>query len=141
MKRKAIIISSILVICVIVVYFSVFHSLIFSMKSGNAIEYEQYTKNEIYGTDLITVINKAMDQNEHNGIKKDENLRYISNELNSINIDIKFLEKEECVPMVSIYKAGIEQFIKFYGKRKFKCSEMKLHNNTKNVGYIKFEEI
>ncbi len=43
--------------------------------------------------------------------------------------------------MESIYNLGIEEFVKYYSKRKFKCTDIKYHNKTKNISYLKFEEI
>lgn len=140
MNKRVIIVLLSLIICSIIVYFTVFHSLIFNANNGNIAEYQKYLQNDVYGTDIITIINKAVDQNEYNGVEKDEDLKYISNEKNSLKIDIKFTEKEEVVPMESIYNAGIESFIKFYSNKKFKCVETKLHKNTNNISYIKFEE-
>ena len=52
--------------------------------------YEQYLEKEILGTDIATVINKAVDDNEKAFIKKDDENRYIQNDTNSINIEVLF---------------------------------------------------
>ena len=41
------------------------------------IKYEKYTNKEIKGTDIATLINQAVDDNEQNGIKKNEKGNYI----------------------------------------------------------------
>lgn len=43
-----------------------------SVKNENS-EFEKYINKEIIGTDLATLISKAIDKNEKNGIQKDEN--------------------------------------------------------------------
>lgn len=104
-------------------------------------EYEMYTKDEILGSSLITVINKAIDQNEKNGIEKDEKNRYISNDKNSIIIEVKFLESDKTFTMEAISKLGIDQFIKNYSNRKFKCTKEEHHSKTNYIKYLLFEEI
>ena len=117
------------------------HNIINAESNKNNKEFEKYTKNVITGTDLITIINKAIDKNEFNGIPKDENSKYITNDTNSIKIEIKFLEKEDVITMESIYNLGIEEFIKHYSNKKFKCNQINYHNKTKNISYLKFEEV
>ena len=43
---------------------------------------------------VTTLINKAIDTNEQNEVKKDNKGRYLDNEVNSINIDIKFIDDD-----------------------------------------------
>lgn len=43
-----------------------------SIKNENS-ELEKYINKEIIGTDLATLISKAIDKNEKNGIQKDKN--------------------------------------------------------------------
>ena len=57
-------------------------------------EYEYYCKDIILGTELTTLINKAMDNNEKNNIPKDEKNHYIPDEENSIKIFIKMKSAE-----------------------------------------------
>ena len=55
-------------------------------------EYEKYLNADIYGTDVITLINKATNSNEANKISKDEKQNYINNDINSIEIECTFLD-------------------------------------------------
>lgn len=142
MKQKLIIIICIFLFITLIFVFGIYHHNIINAElNKNNKEFEKYTKDVITGTDLITVINKAIDKNEFNGIYKDENSKYITNDTNSIKIEIKFLEKEEIITMESIYNLGIEEFIKHYSNKKFKCNQIKYHNKTKNISYLKFEEV
>ena len=43
-------------------------------------EYEVFTEGEILGTSLITIINKAVDNNEKSAIKTNDNNMYIEND-------------------------------------------------------------
>ena len=58
-------------------------------------EYEQYFENELYGTDIITLINKAIDSNEKNNVEKNEKGLFINNNLNSVIIDLVMITDEE----------------------------------------------
>ena len=62
-------------------------------------ELEYYCDKIIFGTDITTLINKAMDNNEKNEVKKDEKNLYMSNEENSIKIYIKMKFTENVYPM------------------------------------------
>ena len=116
MKQKLIVIISIFLIIIFGITYYIYNQNLINEKAfKNNKELESYTKNEITGTELVTLINKA--------------------------IDIKFLEKDDIVQMESIYNLGIEEFVKYYSKRKFKCTDIKYHNKTKNISYLKFEEI
>ena len=42
-------------------------------------QYEDYLNKEVKGTDIATLINKIIDQNEKNNIQKDEKGYYIDN--------------------------------------------------------------
>ena len=52
------------------------------------LEFEQYTNKNIYGTEIATMINKAVNNNEKYRIEKDENGFYIEDDSYSIKIDI-----------------------------------------------------
>ncbi len=104
-------------------------------------EYEVFTEGEILGTSLITIINKAVDNNEKNGIKTNDNNMYIENDTTSIKIEVKFLESENIFPMEKIQKLGSEEFIKNYAVMSFKCTKKEYHKKTNNIKYMLFEQI
>ena len=104
-------------------------------------EYEVFTEGEILGTSLITIINKAVDNNEKNGIKTNDNNMYIENDTTSIKIEVKFLESENIFPMEKIQKLGSEEFIKNYAVMNFKCIKKEYHSKTNNIKYMLFEQI
>ena len=134
MKQKLIVIISIFLIIIFGITYYIYNQNLINEKAfKNNKELESYTKNEITGTELVTLINKAIDINETKAVKKDNNLKYIEDSTNSIKMDIKFLEKDDIVQMESIYNLGIEEFVKYYSKRKFKCTDIKYHNKTKNI--------
>ena len=63
------------------------------------LEYEQYINSQIYGTDVATIIGKAIKQNEKNKVPKDEKGHYIDNGTNSIRIDLKMVTIDGTYPM------------------------------------------
>ena len=90
--------------------------------------YEKYLNSDIYGTDVISLINKATNSNESNLISKDKKGFYINNNTNSIQIDIEFITNEEeqktqTYKMEQITKLGTSEFIKNFNEAKFKCTE------------------
>lgn len=104
-------------------------------------EYEVFTEGEILGTSLITIINKAVDNNEKSAIKTNDNNMYIENDTTSIKIEVKFLESENIFPMEKIQKLGSEEFIKNYAVMSFKCTKKEYHEKTNNIKYMLFEQI
>ena len=105
------------------------------------LEFEKYLNEEVYGIDLATVINRAVDNNEKNEVKKNNKAIYLNNDTNSISIEIKMIDNDTIYQMETIYNKGIQNFINYYGKIKFKCVEIKYHNSTNKVKYMLFEQI
>ena len=97
-------------------------------------KYEEYLEKEIYGNNLATIINKAIDDNKKENLtKKDENY---------ININIKIIDytKETIIEMEKFYNGGIDRFVEMYGSILFKCNEIKYSEKGK-VNYLLFEQI
>ena len=104
-------------------------------------EFENYYDKEIYGSDLATIINKSMDTNKNNGIAKDNKGKYIENEENSINIDIKMLDDDNTYNMEKFFNNGISTFTAYYNQIKFKCTKLDYHQKTQKIKYMLFEQI
>lgn len=103
-------------------------------------EYEYYLNKIVYGTDVITVIGKAVDENEKNNIQKNEKNHYIENEENSIKIEIKMLSNGKTYPMEEIYNNDITRFVQNFNLIKFKCTSIEYHENTGKIKRMFFEE-
>lgn len=103
-------------------------------------EFEEYKDNEVYGLEVGTMINKAVDKNTKNKIEKDNNGNFIQNNKNSIEIEIYITDNETTYKMETIYNAGTEQFVQYYGNIKFKCSKIEYHEDTGRIKYILFEQ-
>ena len=102
-------------------------------------EFEYYCDKTIIGTDITTLINKAIDNNEKNDVKKDEKGLYIQDDESSIKIFIKMQFTENIYPMESFYTAGINDFTKYFGGISFKAIKKEYHENGK-ISSILFEE-
>ena len=72
-------------------------------------QFESYQEQEILGSELATLINRAIDNNENNGVLKNDKGKYINNDSNSIDIYIKMLDVDETYPMETFYNSGMEQ--------------------------------
>lgn len=103
-------------------------------------DFDKYKDQEVYGLDVASLINMAIDKNTKNKIEKDDNGNFITNEENSIEIEIYMTDNDTTYKMESISNSGIEQFLQYYKDIKFKCSKIEYHKNTGRIKYILFEQ-
>ena len=138
-------ISIVFILIIIIIFVVWFRYLDYKTQYTNIqklnLQFEKYYGKEIYGTDLATAINKAVDENTRNKVKKDEKNQFISNDENSINIDIKMTDIDQIYRMESFYKGEIEKFVQHYGTIKFQCSKIEYHDKTNKIKYLFFEQI
>ena len=90
-KFVTIIILFIVIICIIIYAYYNYKTEYNNINMQN-VKFENYYEKEIYGTDLATVINMAIDNNRKNEVMQDEQGIYINNQENSINIQIKITD-------------------------------------------------
>jgi hypothetical protein len=141
MKKTFILIFTILVVIMIIVFVNIQNIQKNKQKILNYnLEFEYYCKEEILGIDITTLINKAINENEKNDLEKDEKGYYLPNEENSIKIFIKMKAAEDIYPMENFYKAGINDFTKYFGSVKFKSIDINYHEKTGQISEIYFEE-
>lgn len=141
--KKTLIVLLILFFIIILMFFMLKMNIESSernIKSFN-MEYEQYLEQEIYGTDIATLINKAIDNNNQYEIQKDEDGLYIDDNKYYIGIKLKFIEGSLVYDMETIEKVGISEFIQNFNLMKFKCTEIQYHTETNRVKQMIFEEI
>ncbi len=105
--------------------------------------YESYQGIDFLGTQLISLINKTIDDNQKLGIPKDENGKYLSDDENCIRIKIKFIYKDDIkeIDMEDIASGGTNSFVERYSTATFRCAEIEYHEGSNNVKQITFEEI
>ena len=146
MKKNVIIISLILIVIIIICMVGInVNSKVSKITLKENQEYEKYLENKIYGTDVVTLINKAISNNETNNIAKDEKGLYITDNQNSIIIDLVMItnsEKEETSTyrMETIAKVGITEFIKNFNTAEFKCTKKEYHSQTGKIAYIEITQ-
>ena len=143
MKKSIFIVLAILFIIAIVICLYIYNvKKIENVAIKHNKQYEEYCNKKILGTELISLINKAIDYNEKNSVEKQENtIYYINNNTNSIQITVKFLDNDKIIKMENIAEKQTENFIKFIATATFKCNDIKYHKQTKNVQSMYFEQI
>lgn len=142
MKKLAIFFLGIVIIVVGISYMYLNYKSSYNEAKRENMQFESYYNEEIYGTDLATIINKAVDNNETNEVQKDNKGKYINNDNNSINIDIKMLDDDGTIYNIEkIYNGGTSTFVQYYSQIKFKCTKIEYHQKTNKVKYMLFEQI
>ena len=104
-------------------------------------QFDSYYNQELNGAELATIINKAIDNNLTNNVPRDNKGKFINNNNNSINIDIKMLDVEETYNMEKLYSGGMEKFVQYYGQIQFKCTSIEYHKSTNKIKQMLFEQI
>ena len=141
--KKTLFIITISFICII----SVLYILLKNIQSNERdakkynLIYEQYIGKNIYGTEIATLINKAVDNNEKYSIKKDKNGLYVDDDKYSIKIEIYIKINDMTYPMETIFKHGTEQFVQNFNTILFKTKNVTYHNKTGRIAKINFEQI
>lgn len=130
MKRFIILFITFIVIIILVFSYSLnlYKTNALNVQKFNKV-FLDYEKNDLYGTDITTVMNKAIDNNEQYKIKKDESGLYIPDELYSTKIYINLQEEGSTYPMENFYKVGIQEFTTYFGELNFKCTKVNYHEN------------
>jgi len=141
MKKLTIFFLIIIIIIVGISYLYLnYKSNYYNLKKNNK-QFEVYYDKEVYGAEIATIINKAIDNNEKNEVQKDNKGKYIDNNENSIKIDIKMLDNDETYQMETLYAGGMDRFVQYYNQIKFKCTKIEYHTATNKVKFMLFEQI
>lgn len=125
-----------IIICIYMNYKEVMMNQTQSQKFNS--EYEFYNKESILGTDITTIINKAIDNNEKYNIQKDEDGMYISDDKYSIKIYVYMIINEVTYPMENLKKTGLDEFTRYFGEVEFKCTDVKYHEQTGRISEMTF---
>ncbi len=141
MKKIAIFFLIIIAIISTVAYIYLNHIANYKTAQKENRQFEIYKDKEILGSELTTLINKAIDYNIQNEVAKDDEGNYIDNGKNSLNIDIKFIDKDVTYNIAKIYKQSSELFLAYYSDIIFKCVEVQYHKETNKISYMMFEQI
>ena len=103
-------------------------------------QYESYFQKELYGTDVATIVNRAVNDNENHNVKKDSKGFYIDNNKDSIKVDVKITDNNTVYSMESLYGGGMTNFVNFYNNVEFECTKIEYHEGTQKIKYILFEQ-
>ncbi|MBQ9297819.1 MAG: hypothetical protein IJ223_02090 [Clostridia bacterium] len=142
MKKQTILIIILLIVVILIVAFLVAQNVQKSRILANYNnQYEVCKTKNVYGTDIATLINMAIDNNEKNNIPKDDKDYYIPDDENSVKIYLKLQEEGENFPMERIFKLGIIEFVKNFNLETFKCTKINYHLKTGKVSEVYFEYI
>ena len=141
MKKLAIFFAIIVLIICVIFGLYLNYKVQYNTKKKANLSFENYLNEEVYGTDLATVINRAIDSNEKNEVERNNKGIYLNNDVNSISIEVKMIDNDSIYQMETIYNKGIRDFIQYYGDIKFKCTDIKYHISTNKVKYMLFEQI
>ena len=141
MKKTIIILLAILIILVLALFlkkYTEYKAVKNEIKQEN-LNYEFYLNKQVYCNDITSLINKAMDSNEKNKVKKDEKGFYIPNNENSVKIQITTIDLDENITydMESFYYGGMETFYTLYNNIIFECSKI-YYNKLGKVSYVLF---
>ena len=86
MKRISIFFLIVIIIVVGISYLYLNYKTIFNNAQKENKQFESYYGQEIYGSDIATIINKAVDNNEKNEVEKDKNNVYLEDNEKSVKI-------------------------------------------------------
>lgn len=141
MKKLIIFFAVIIVIIsgISLIYFN--YKAEYNIAKRSNMEFEKYLNKEVDGMEVATAINKAIDNNQKYEIQKDNKGMYLSDNENSISIEIKMTDNDSIYQMETIYNSGIQNFINYYGNIKFKCTNLEYHSSSNKVKYLLFEQI
>lgn len=142
MKKPLIVLITIFIVVVIIVtvIINTKQDSIKSIKQFND-SFEQYIGKQIYGTEVTTVISKAIKNNENYNIQKDENGFYINDNQYCIKVELNMITVEKTYQMEQLYKAGLTEFVKNFNIINFECTNIEYHNQTGRISKIVFTQL
>lgn len=148
MKKSIVCILIIIVLIIVIITVKISNT---NMKKNSISSYnsvfEQYKNKTLYGADVLSIINKAIDNNTKNNIEKDKDGYFIEDDTSSIKVNIKLLKTDEKgeieeikYPMERLEKAGLDAFIASFSLTKFECTEIK-YNSSEKVSKIELKQL
>lgn len=141
--KKTIIIISIIAICIVISItyaYSMYKNDINQVQKFNN-EFSEYIDQEFYGTELATIINLAIDNNEKHKIEKDSTGKYIEDNLYSVRVDVYMTDTEKTYSMETLNSGEISNLVNNYSNIKFKCTKVEYHKSNKRISYLYIEQI
>ena len=140
MKKGFIFLIIVVIIVAIVGYRYISYKNEYNTIQKENSDFDRYKDQIVYGLEVASMMNKAVDKNTKNKISKDEQGYFVQNDENSIEIEIYMLDNQTTYKMETIYNSGTEQFVQYYGEIQFKCSKIEYHKKTGRIKSILFEQ-
>ena len=103
--------------------------------------FEEYKDKSLLGSEVASLINKAIDNNEKNQISKNDKGIYQEDGKYSVQILVKLEKEGEYFTMERINALKITEFVKNFSLQDFKCTGIEYHKETKRVSKVYFESI
>lgn len=110
-------------------------------------EFEKYNDKTLHGADILTIINKATDNNKEHNISKDENGNYIEDDIYSVRVELILLSEDKdgninevTYPMETLEKAGLDGFISSFSLTDFKYEKIE-YNSSKRISKIQVKQL
>ena len=149
MKRTVLYILIAVFLIVLVLYVNISNAIEKQRKADNFnYQFEMYKDRDLSGTEIATIINKAIDNNERNNITKDEKGFYIDNNETSIKVELNMIsynKEGEVVyntyQMEAVNGLGITTFLSNYNTATFRCANIDYHQKTGQISKITLEQI
>lgn len=142
--KKSLIVIIVLFFCLIlsiIILYANYQSELKQLELYNS-RYEVFYQKDVLGTEVATIINRSVDINEKNFIEKDKNGLYIDDGMNTVRIDLKFLDNKDTIyHMETIYNLGVNEFVYNFNLMRFRNTKIEYHESSKKVKYLLFEEI
>lgn len=141
--KKTLIVLFCIFLAIIISLYTYYQSTQKALENINKFNYqfEQYFDKEIFGAEVATFINKAIDNNEQYNISKSASGKYIEDNAYCLKIIIKFKDVDTLFEMESIDEAGIKGFMTNFNKSTFKITDYDYNDTTNRIGRIVIEEI
>ena len=103
--------------------------------------FEEYKDKSLLGSEVASLINKAIDNNEKNQISKNDKGIYQEDGKYSVQIFVKLEKEGDYFTMERINALKITEFVKNFSLQDFKCTGIEYHKETKRVSKVYFESI
>ena len=140
MKKIFIVISIFIIIAIIVTFMFLNNSnkQQEELKKVN-MSYERYQGKNILGTDVGTIINMAVNNNEQYKIKKDEKGNYIDDNKYCIKIDVTI--QENVHEMEKINNLGTSRFVQNFNLIEFYIESIQYNKETGRIKKINIKQV
>ena len=131
MKRILIIVSIVIVVLSLFAYNKISQEQKLNDLQKEMSDYN-YLDKTITGSELATLINRAINRNYKNGVEQGEDKAF--------EITIKFKDLDSELTMEQINKAGLPKFVELYSTQEFKCTKQN-QDKDGTISSLYFEEL